>query len=78
MNLQFGTPYHNKTIDQCRVIGRIGGRRSACIRCLRRLAQPSTATSVNQEPERETAHEASILLDARFPWLEDAWMRPAR
>jgi hypothetical protein len=77
MNLEVGTPYHNKTIDQCRTIGRIGGLRSARNRRQRRLAQPPTATSMSQERECETAHEASILLDARFPWLEDAWMRPA-
>jgi hypothetical protein len=78
MNLEFGTPYHHKTVDQCRTIGRRGGLRSARNRRQRRLAQPSTPLSISQEPERATAHEASILLDARFPWLKDAWMRPAR
>jgi hypothetical protein len=29
MNLEFGEPFHNKTIDQCRIIGRLGGRARA-------------------------------------------------
>ncbi|MGA2725404.1 MAG: hypothetical protein ABSG79_23720 [Bryobacteraceae bacterium] len=39
MELEFGTPFHPKTIDQCRVIGRIGGLRAARNRGLRRLPQ---------------------------------------
>jgi hypothetical protein len=76
MNLEFGTPYHHKTIDQCRVIGRIGGRRSARNRRQRRLAQPPTPTSISLEPERETAHEASLLLAARWAFIWSAPMRP--
>lgn len=78
MNLEYGTPYHHKTVEQCRTIGRIGGLRSARNRRWRKLAQPPKPLSISQEPESTTAHEASILLDARFPWLKDAWMRPAR
>ena len=77
MILEFGKPYHNKAIDRCRTIGRFGGLRSARNRRQRRLAQP-TPTSISLELKRETAHEASVLLDAKFPWLKDAWMRPAR
>ena len=78
MNLEFGTPYYHKTIDQCRTIGRMGGLRSASNRSQRQLAQPPTPPSISQEPARTTAHEASILLDARFPWLKAAWTRPAQ
>ena len=39
MNLEFGIPYHHKTIDQCRAIGARGGRRSGMVRRARRLAQ---------------------------------------
>jgi hypothetical protein len=78
MNLEFGTPYHHKTVDQCRVIGRIGGRRSARNRRQRRLAQPPTPTPMSLEPRRETAHQASMLLDAKFPWLKKSWVRPVR
>lgn len=77
MNLEFGTPYHYKTIDQCRAIGRIGGLRRARNRHQRRLAQP-TPTSISLEPKRETAQEASLLLDAKFPWLKNSWVRPVR
>jgi hypothetical protein len=77
MNLEFGTPYHHKTIDQCRVIGRIGGLRAAHNRRVRRLAHPPAPAAI-PEPERESAHQSSLLLDAKFPWLKNAWGRPVR
>jgi hypothetical protein len=77
MHLEFGKPYHNKTINQCRAIGRTGGMRSARNR-QRRLAQPPTSTSINLEPKRETAHEASERLDQLLPHLRNAWVRPVR
>ena len=78
MNLEFGTPYHNKTIDQCRAIGGSGGRRSGRNRRLRKLAEPSVRAAITPAPERETAHEASILLDKHFPHLRNARVRPVR
>ncbi len=75
MNLEFGSPFHHKNIDQCRIIGRIGGVRSGQSRRLRKLAQPPTPIAISPEPQRETAHQASLLLDSEFPWLKGAWLR---
>jgi len=77
MNLEFGKPYHHKSIDQCRMIGRIGGLRAACNRRLCRLAQPPVPAATSPAGlERESAHQASLILDAKFPHLRDAWGRP--
>ncbi len=70
MNLDYSRPYHNKSIDQCRSIGRRGGLASARTRRLRARCQP--APTVEHAPPQETAHEASMLLDAKFPWLAAA------
>ena len=78
MNLEFGVPYHHKTIDQCRAIGARGGRRSGMVRRARRLAQLVEATASLAEPQSETAHETSMLLDEQFPHLRNAWARTAR
>ena len=78
MNLEFGVPYHHKTIDQCRAIGARGGRRSGMVRRARRLAQLAEVTASHTEPQLETAHEASMLLDEQFPHLRNAWARTAR
>ena len=75
MNFEFGKPYHNKTIEQCRAIGARGGRRSGMNRRLRCVAQPPAAS--RPAPEPETAHEASMLLDQKFPWLRGAERRTA-
>lgn len=74
MNLEFGIPYHHKTIDQCRAIGARGGRRSGMVRRARRLAQAETLAR-HHESQLETAHEASMLLDERFPHLRNAWVK---
>jgi len=78
MNLEFGVPYHQKTIDQCRAIGARGGRRSGMVRRARRLAQLAEVTASHTEPQLETAHEANVLLDEQFPHLRNAWVRTAR
>ena len=78
MNLEFGKPFHNKTIDQCGAIGRRGGVRSGRNRRLRRLAEPSVPATITPAPERETAHEASMLLNELCPHLRNAWVRPVR
>jgi len=75
MNLEFGVPYHLKTIDQCRAIGARGGRRSGMVRRARRLARIAEALARHAEPQLETAHEASLLLDEQFPHLRNAWAR---
>ena len=77
MNFEFGVPYHHKTIDQCRAIGARGGRRSGMTRRARRLAQMAVART-SHEPELETAHEASMLLDQQFPHLRNAWVQTRR
>jgi len=78
MNLDFGVPYHQKTIDQCRAIGARGGRRSGMVRRARRLAQLAEALARAPEPQLETVHEASMLLDEQFPHLRNAWARTHR
>ncbi len=80
MNLCFGVPYHNKTIDQCRAIGRIGGLRSARTRRLRRDSEaPVPATTTPEpEPETETARQAIDRIDALCPWLIGAERRTAQ
>jgi len=45
---------------------------------LRKLAEPSVRAAIRPAPERETAHEASILLDKHFPHLRNARVRPVR
>ena len=78
MNLEFGVPYHHKTIDQCRAIGARGGRRSGIVRRAGRLAQFAGISASDAEPQMETAHEASMLLDKQFPHLRNAWASTAR
>ena len=73
MNLEFGKPYHNKTIEQCRAIGARGGRRSAMNRRLRCVARPPVLS--RPAPVPETAREASMLLDQKFPWLRGSERR---
>ena len=63
--------------DLC-VIGGRGGRRSALNRRLRRLAAALDLESAPvPEPEAnpETAHEASVLIDVRYPHLREAFAR---
>ena len=66
----------NKTIEQCRKLGARGGR--AYGRNLRRAKSqtppPPPAVSRPELP-LETVQEASLLLDAQFPWLAGAFSR---
>ena len=69
----------NKTLEQCRQLGARGGRAHA--RNLRLRTSQAQHPSVAPLPERplETAHEASLRLDAQFPWLAAAFSpRPTR
>jgi hypothetical protein len=77
MNLAFGIPYFNLSADCCRAIGARGGRRRALNLRLRQTAQVPSAPQVDFVPE-ETAHEASLLLDQRFPHLTRAGCRATR
>jgi hypothetical protein len=78
MNLDHTKPYFNMTLTACRAAGARGGRRSARSRRLRALPQPFVAAASHPEPELETAHQASLLLDAQFPHLRNAWARRVR
>ena len=77
MHLAFGTPYFNLSADQCRAIGARGGRRRALNLRLRQATQTPSAPQVDLLPE-ETAHEASLLLDQKFPHLTGAEHRATR
>ena len=68
-----------KTIEQCRQLGARGGRARA--RNLRLRQFPAAVQPVAQTPgpPSETAHQASLRLDAQFPWLAAAFApRPTR
>jgi len=43
-----------------------------------RVSDPRERDSGRPEPVLETAHQASLLLDERFPHLRNAWDRTAR
>ncbi len=75
MTFECGVPYHNKSIAQCRAVGRIGGLRSARNRRLRRLAEAQATATPTPEPARETAREAIERIDALCPWLIGAERR---
>ena len=61
----------NKTAAQCRRVGARGGRaRARNLRLFRPATQPPPAPP---EHEPETAREASILLNERFPHLRVAF-----
>jgi hypothetical protein len=77
MNLEHGSILFNRTIDQCRSIGRRGGRARARNLRLRVPGVTSAAHAIN-EPSDETIHEANLLLSAQFPWLRGAERRTAR
>jgi hypothetical protein len=78
MNLDYTKPYFNMTLTACRSAGARGGRRSARSRRLLALPQPVVAAASHPEVELETAHEASLMLDAQFPHLRNAWPRRVR
>ncbi|MCE5309378.1 MAG: hypothetical protein LLG20_17190 [Acidobacteriales bacterium] len=65
----------NKTADQCRKVGARGGRARARNLRLRHAARTATPPPAPPETEedRETAHEASALLDEQFPHLRTAF-----
>ena len=70
MHFEYGMPYFNKAIDQCRILGARGGRISGRNRRARKACQ-QPAAPVTPVPE-ETAAEAIARLDAQFPWLRGA------
>jgi hypothetical protein len=71
MNLEYGTPYYQKTIDQCRAIGARGGRRAARNRRLRQASQARETRAIT-EPDQETTAAAIASIDRLCPWLAGA------
>jgi hypothetical protein len=68
-----------KTIEQCRQLGARGGRAHARNLRLRQSQVPLPPGAEIPGPPSETAHEASLRLDAQFPWLAAAFApRPTR
>jgi hypothetical protein len=65
----------NKTSEQCRLVGARGGRARARNLRLLRAHMPATPPPAAPEPEfdPETAHEANLVLDERYPHLRDAF-----
>jgi hypothetical protein len=70
----------NKSIEQCREIGARGGRvHTRNLRLRKAQMQDQSAAALVPPPPLETVHEASLLLDAHFPWLAAAFSpRPSR
>ena len=74
MNLERGSILFNRTIDQCRSIGRRGGRTRA--RNLRaRKTSRAVAVPVGSQPEVETARQAIDRIDSQCPWLKGCELR---
>ena len=68
-----------KTIEQCRQLGARGGRAHARNLRLRKPQVPLPPGAEIPGPPSETAHQASLRLDAQFPWLAAAFgPRPTR
>jgi hypothetical protein len=63
----------NKTLEQCRQLGARGGRAHARNLRLRQSQPPLQPGAEIPGPPSETAHEASLRLDAQFPWLAAAF-----
>src|SRR4029077_6790817 len=56
-----------KTIEQCRQLGARGGRAHARNLRLRKFQTPRQPVAEIPGPPSETAHQASLRLDAQFP-----------
>ena len=64
----------NKTVEECRAAGAIGGRRAARNRRLRKASQVPATPEANQ-PHQETMREARQRLDESCPWLRGVEVR---
>jgi hypothetical protein len=62
-----------KTIEQCRQLGARGGRAHARNLRLRQSQAPLQPGAEIPGPPSETVHQASLRLDAQFPWLAAAF-----
>ena len=65
----------NKTIEQCRQLGARGGRAYARNLRLRQSQAPVPPVAQLPAPPSPTVHQASLRLDAQFPWLAEASAR---
>jgi hypothetical protein len=65
--------FFNKTLEQCRQLGARGGRARARNWRLRQSQAPLPPVTQIPGPPGETAHGASLRLDAQFPWLAAAF-----
>jgi len=66
----------NKTIPQCRLLGARGGRAYGRNLRLRKLqVLPTQPASPLPERAPQSVHEASSILDRKFPWLAEAFAR---
>jgi len=66
----------NKTLQQCRLLGARGGRaygRNQRLRKLQTLPTPRMSPVHLRVPQ--SVHQASLLLDRKFPWLAEAFTR---
>ena len=74
--------YFHKTVEECRHLGARGGRAFARNLRLRRALNPLPEIAEIPLPPLETAQQASLRLDAQFPWLSGAFalrrIRPGR
>ena len=59
----------NKTIEQCRQLGARGGRAYGRNQRLRRSQASLPPVAQLPAPPSETVHQASLRLNAQFPWL---------
>ena len=70
---------YSETASKNRRNGARGGRAFARNQRLRKLlAPPPPLPASDEEEPRETAHEASLLLDRQFPWLAEAFASKRR
>ena len=65
----------NKTIEQCRQLGARGGSAFARNQRLRKSQTPVPPVAPLPTPPLETVCQASLRLDAQFPWLVEAGAR---
>jgi len=75
MNLERGSILFNRTIDQCRSIGRRGGRARARNLRARKTSRVAAVPAASQA-EDETARQAIERIDALCPWLKGCERRP--
>jgi hypothetical protein len=74
MNFEHGSILFNRTIEQCRSIGRRGGRARAWNRRPRKTSHVA-AVPAARPSEDETARQAIERIDALCPWLKGCELR---